>query len=684
MTIALKDKLRECGWYLTDPGFEVVSDYGNITDVQKIIKRANEHDLKEIGSGDGNLNQRDVVLQIQKLRNIAAPKHNEESRGAPRMLKLSLTDGKNNYQAIEIESISSISINTPPGTKLLVRGGSLPMSHGIFLLKPFNIVQVLGGKVASLIEKWELNKKLALHSRVRTVEEGGPPPWIPFGKKIVKIIEHGKNFKALAEKEKFTEENAEFEAQRKNAIAEAAKQGNKKVFGGGTKQLLDHSVQRIVDQGFSIEQADYALRINRNNVDRALKTLQRNDNKNNSNTRGEPREAREPKGKRGEKKMDDVSKPSSGRISLFDFLEDKLPAQIETANTTNAQLTDFYGKDKLENYSDRHSKNNEYSHSGRGGRNSRGNRGYQVPPRHLEENRLSKYSSNMTGNQQYGSYGGTNSQKTKPPRFQRNQENQNLNQQYSNYQQEPIGNYNQFPQVNEFKNTMTTIVPFSQSRQNTAPRDFSANTFKQDHPDYVTKEMDQRLYQPNALDQSYKGTQLNNYYNTPNENLEFQGFVDVDNQKYNSYYNSNNKNNEPLDGTWIWRVGDRCMAKYWEDNMYYNAEVTAVSKTTCVVLFKDFHNYEEVLQVDCIPVTEEDPQIQNFGQDNNRRIDHRSKTRPPRFEHSQTNSNATEYRRGGSSGASGKNYRRRGQQRSAQQIYQPPAQRSGTFLPQNI
>lgn len=83
----------------------------------------------------------------------------------------------------------------------------------------------------------------------------------------------------MAEKEKSGEENAEFEAQRKNAIAEAAKQGSKKVFGGGNKQLLDHSVQRIVDQGFTIEQAEYALKIHRNNVEKALRSLQRNDNK---------------------------------------------------------------------------------------------------------------------------------------------------------------------------------------------------------------------------------------------------------------------------------------------------------------------------------------------------------------------------------------------------------------------
>lgn len=122
-------------------------------------------------------------------------------------------------------------------------------------------------------------QKLALHTRVRSVEEGGPPPWIPFGKKIVKILEHGKNFKALAEKDKVNKENTEFEAQRKDAIAEAAKQGSKKIFGGGNVQLLDHSVQKIVDQGFTIEQAEHALKTSRNNVEKALRSLQRSENK---------------------------------------------------------------------------------------------------------------------------------------------------------------------------------------------------------------------------------------------------------------------------------------------------------------------------------------------------------------------------------------------------------------------
>lgn len=37
---------------------------------------------------------------------------------------------------------------------------------------------------------------------------------------------------------------------------------------------------------------------------------------------------------------------------------------------------------------------------------------------------------------------------------------------------------------------------------------------------------------------------------------------------------------------------------------YYNAEVTGLSKKTCVVRFLEYGNFEEVLQDDCIPATE--------------------------------------------------------------------------------
>ena len=53
-----------------------------------------------------------IVVQIQKIRNVSAPKANEESRSAPRMLKLTLTDGHTCCQAVELESIPSLRLVT--------------------------------------------------------------------------------------------------------------------------------------------------------------------------------------------------------------------------------------------------------------------------------------------------------------------------------------------------------------------------------------------------------------------------------------------------------------------------------------------------------------------------------------------------------------------------------------------
>lgn len=76
----------------------------------------------------------------------------------------------------------------------------------------------------------------------------------------------------IAGKPKEVVENSEFEAQRKGAILEAAsKIGAPKVFGGGNNKLLDHNVQVIVDAGFTVEQAEYALKLAKNNTDRALR-----------------------------------------------------------------------------------------------------------------------------------------------------------------------------------------------------------------------------------------------------------------------------------------------------------------------------------------------------------------------------------------------------------------------------
>ncbi|XP_012283444.1 tudor domain-containing protein 3 [Orussus abietinus] len=657
MTVVTMQKLTEQGWYLTEQGYDAVSDSGNITDVQKIIKRATDYDLREISSGEGDLKSSNIVLQIQKLRNVAAPKNNEESRAAPRMLKLSLTDGRNNFQAIEIEPISCLSLNTPPGTKLLIKAGDLPALHGIILLKSSHIVSILGGKVSNLVEKWELNKKLALHSRVRSMEEGGPPPWIPFGKKIVKVSDQDKNFKALAEKEKVSKENAEFEAQRKDAIAEAAKQGSKKVFGGGNRQLLDHGVQRIVDQGFSIEQAEYALRVNRNNVDKALRSLQRTDSKQNSNTR----ETREPRGKRYEKKVEEgTGKPSSGKVSLFDFLENKLPAQLEMQDDNSQRSSTVQSRDKDSNCDQYELKTTDYVQGPKAARNQRGSRSYQTAPRHVEEFKSNKrMDSTGHSSSQYPPHSVSNtSHSNKPPRFQRNQETHNYLQQDGGYKTSYTPRDHQ-------------VEPDSRNKQYYDATGRHNRVYHDGSQGLIHSEAIHKI----PID---KNPQIK-YQNTPvedNNDSKKENTTNGDRREmnYNASRSANNSDGMP----WIWRPGDRCKAKYWEDNRYYNAIVTAVSDRTCVVQFQNFHNFEEVLQIDCIPITDDDRQGgQGHVRDSKRQDQRLGNRQQSRYDQGHNHVNGMEFRRGGGSGGNGaKGYnKRRGQQRSTQPIYQPPAQR---------
>lgn len=49
-----------------------------------------------------------AVLQVLKLRNISAPKDNEESQTAPKLWKMTLTDGQSSCLAIALEPIKNM------------------------------------------------------------------------------------------------------------------------------------------------------------------------------------------------------------------------------------------------------------------------------------------------------------------------------------------------------------------------------------------------------------------------------------------------------------------------------------------------------------------------------------------------------------------------------------------------
>lgn len=73
-------------------------------------------DLREISKGGGlaseymkssklEVSGAGVIVQVMGVRNVSAPKANEESKTSPRMLQLDLTDGQNVCLALEMENI---------------------------------------------------------------------------------------------------------------------------------------------------------------------------------------------------------------------------------------------------------------------------------------------------------------------------------------------------------------------------------------------------------------------------------------------------------------------------------------------------------------------------------------------------------------------------------------------------
>lgn len=271
------------------------------------------------------------------MRNISAPKANQESTVSPRFLQLELSDGVNTVSALEFERIGNLNLNTPPGTKLFIKSEKITLLNGFVKLKASE-VQILGGKVEALVEKWELARQMLKYARNnrRISGSGGPPPWIAFGKRLDSHIDAqstDKNFKSLQianEKDKNSKENDEFNASRTQAIAEASKAGQKKVFGGGQQNILDHNVKKILEKGYSEEEAKHALKTNNNNLERTLYNLKRRNNIKSYTSENNSKSTSTSAGRIREKtgvptKEETVAAKPQTNVSLLEFLTDKLP-----------------------------------------------------------------------------------------------------------------------------------------------------------------------------------------------------------------------------------------------------------------------------------------------------------------------------------------------------------------------
>ncbi|KAM9610068.1 tudor domain-containing protein 3 isoform 2-T2 [Trichechus inunguis] len=366
--------LSQAGWYLSDEGIEACTNSPDKVNINDIIMIALNTDLRTIGKkflpsdiNGGKVEKLEgpCVLQIQKIRNVAAPKDNEESQAAPRMLRLQMTDGHISCTAVEFNYMSKISLNTPPGTKVKL-SGIIDIKNGFLLLNDSNTT-VLGGEVEHLIEKWELQRSLSKHNRSNIGTEGGPPPFVPFGQKCVSHVQvdsrelDRRKTLQVTMPVKPSNDNDEFEKQRTAAIAEVAKSKETKTFGGGGggarsnlnvstggnrnrevlqkekstkpegkhegvyRELVDEkALKHITEMGFSKEASRQALMDNGNNLEAALNVLL-NSNKQKPVT-GPPLRG---KGKgRGRIRSEDEEDLGSARPSapstLFDFLESKM------------------------------------------------------------------------------------------------------------------------------------------------------------------------------------------------------------------------------------------------------------------------------------------------------------------------------------------------------------------------
>lgn len=217
------------------------------------------------------------------------------------------------------------------------------------------------------------------------------------------------------------------------------------VFGGGTKPLLDANVQKIVDAGFSEEQAESTLKYTKNNVDRALRILQKRDNSENR-SKDKPKDQDQPsqpkrKGRNKDNDEDGLPVKPSGKVSLFDFLEDKLP-NVPDKDKNNRRDNNTPSEDRGER-----SYGNKDRNSAKNQPRSQGSR-YEGPRHRSERGQYDNYHNSHREDRKY------QAQNEKPPRFQRKLDEKNKQQQQANNVNLHYNNayhgqsHNQYPEIN--------------------------------------------------------------------------------------------------------------------------------------------------------------------------------------------------------------------------------------------
>lgn len=337
------------------------------------------------------------------------------------------------------------------------------------------------------------------------------------------------------------------------------------------------------------------------------------------------------------------------KVSLFDFLENKLPtneelpvnnfkktsenSEIKTSsnsvgvNNRNNTLNSNYEKQRF-------NPQGKYAYPNQTNANSYQQGNYVNQFNYYQEhnynnyhqqNRRNPYNYNNQQGSNYNSYRNQQHNKSIPPPYitsANKTEEKNMNLLSDTFQQVTISD------TNNINQTKPKLSEKSQNQQ------FSKNTNEKNSTDRnisnVNSEFASRSFRMH-LNIKSDATRKSNFDNTSMR----EGGKPVSNQTASDNQNFNIQGATP-NSTINWKVGDQCMAKYWEDNKFYRATVTALTNRTCVVQFNDYGNFEEVLQIDCLPLHTEQTDFNKkqstntveFRRGGNRFYNYRNYTKP--------------------------------------------------------
>ena len=453
--------------------------------------------------------------------------------------------------------------------------------------------------------------------------------------------------------------NNEFDSVRQEAIKEAAKAGSQKVFGGGTKEIKEGKTERKRggrggrnDENKNNNEQVTTEDTNANGTKNERKGGDRNDRKDNNtnerdrgSNRGRGRGPRGGRGRDGDSENNEYSqtKPSAG-VSLFDFLEEKIPGGAAASNKTDQEDN---SRHKQQNFA------NNRSNGGRDGGRDRDHRGQQQQRSDRSNNDRSNKSNPGRDHPGSGGQGGgrgprkdetakggrggdRDRSERKPQDHSNGRRNNNDrdqgakkrggNRAEADTQRQPPRHQQQHQQ------------PQQQQQQVQPPQQHNGGRGQNKGGQRASSDRDFGEWS----NSTYHESQRNHHHEALSSITATLNHMNLSNQRHFQDHNQRNFNGgstgwpvpakSPHQGHWqdptpppmqqppppapptattpqMWRAGDQCLAKYWEDNKFYPVKVTAVSNKTAVVLFTEYGNHEEVLLTDMLPF----PQQQQRG-----------------------------------------------------------------------